>query len=425
MPHRSRTRPSAVRTLVLGLAIGLPTIGLLAACGSVTPTSSAAPAAPTAADSPPSSPGSTTAPPSPTSSPTDSPTPTLPPGPGITWRRVAIPGVPATMERLAIGPERMVVAVDSQALDGTPTGRIAFWSSVDTVTWVAATQVPSADDGIVTAVVAIDRGFIAVGSDATSKKPQAWTSTDGRQWALSPEIERGAAGATAAAMTSVATGPDGSIVAGGFADAPGRRFAIAWTSHDGGETWHPAVVDGTGARAQIQGVARGGPGWVATGIRDAAAAFWLSRDGLAWVHVVPRPPVGGGFGMESSADAVACAANRCVAVGQGPSAGDGWAWWSDEPDGWNTVHPADALAGGASRSVVAFHAGFAAGGAGSDGRFGIWTTTDGHRWTASPPVGGPGAIVADLAADGSRIVAVGSPFDGGTGFAVWIGSAAP
>lgn len=338
---------------------------------------------------------------------------------------MAIPGVPATMERLAIGPERMVVAVDSQALDGTPTGRIAFWSSVDTVTWVAATHVPSADDGIVTAVVAVGRGFIAVGSDATSKKPQAWTSTDGRQWALSAEIKRGAAGATAAAMTSVAIGPNGTVVAGGFADSPGQRLAIAWISRDGGATWDAAVVDGAGARAQVQSVAPGGPGWVATGIRDAAAAFWLSRDGLAWVHVVPRPPIGGGFGMESSADAVACAANRCVAVGQGPSAGDGWAWWSDEPDGWNTVHPADALAGGASRSVVAFQAGFAAGGAGSDGRFGIWTTTDGHRWTASPLVGGPVGIVADLAADGSRIVAVGSPFDGGTGFAVWIGSAAP
>ena len=114
-----------------------------------------------------------------------------------------------------------------------------------------------------------------------------------------------------------------------------------------------------------------------------------------------------------------------MAVGQGPSAGDGWAWWSDEPAAWSTVRPVDALAGGASRTVVAIEGGFAAGGAGADGRFGIWTTADGHRWSASPLVGGPVGIVADLAADGRRIVAVGSPFDGGSGFAVWIGSTAP
>ena len=223
----------------------------------------------------------------------------------------------------------------------------------------------------------------------------------------------------------MAVAADGTIVAGGFADTPARRLAIAWTSRDHGTTWHAATVDGSGARAQLQSLARGGPGWVATGIRDGAAAFWLSRDGVGWVHIVPRPPVGGGFGMETSADAVACSGIRCVAVGQGPSAGDGWAWWSDEPDAWNTVRPADALVGGASRTVVPIETGFAAGGAGADGRFGIWTTTDGQRWTASPLVSGPVGIVADLAADGSRIVAVGSPFDGGTGFAVWIGSAAP
>lgn len=426
MPHRSRARPGAARTLPHVPAAFAIALIVLAACGSATPTPPAAPASthPSPSSDALASPGEAKGPP-PTPDPTDSPTPMSPPGPGIAWRRVAVPGVAATMERIAIGPDRMVVAVDSQALDGTPTGRIAFWSSADTITWIAATHVPAADDGIVTALAAVGGGFVAVGSDATSKRPRAWTSEDGRRWALSGEIERGAVGATAAALTSVAVAPDGTIVAGGFADSPGRRLAIAWASRDGGATWDPAVVDGSGARAQVQGVARGGRGWVATGIRDAAAAFWLSRDGAAWVHVVPRPPVGGGFGMESSADAVACTAIRCVAVGQGPSAGDGWAWWSAEPDAWDTVRAADAFVGGASRTVVPMETGFAAGGAGADGRFGIWTTTDGQRWTASPLVGGPLGVVADLAADGTRIVAVGSPFNGGTGFAVWVGSVAP
>ncbi len=427
MPQRSRARPSAVRTLLLVLVAAATSI-VVGSCGSTTPTpvGPAATTAPAPTPGTTASPGGTTAPTgSATPFPTDSPTPTLPPGPGIAWRRVAVPGVAATMERIAIGPDRMVVAVDSQAIDGTPTGRVAFWSSTDTVTWVAAAHVPAADDGIVTAVAAVGPGFLAVGTDAAAQKPRSWTSTDGRVWALSPDIKRGVAGATAAAMTSVAAAADGTIVAGGFADAPGRRLAVAWTSRDGGATWRATVVDGSGARAQLQGVARGGPGWVATGIRDASAAVWLSRDGVAWAHVVPRPPVGGGFGAESSADAVACLGVRCVAVGQGPSAGDGWAWWSDTLDAWTTVRPADALAGGASRTVVPIDGGFAAGGAGADGRFGIWTTTDGRRWTASPLVEGPVGIVADLAADGPRIVAVGSPFDGGSGFAVWIGSTTP
>jgi hypothetical protein len=68
---------------------------------------------------------------------------------------------------------------------------------------------------------------------------------------------------------------------------------------------------------------------------------------------------------------------------------------------------------------------FVAGGAGADGRFGIWTSTDGLRWTASPQVGGPVGVVTDLAADGRRIVAVGSTADTASSLAVWIGSATP
>ncbi|HEX7472914.1 MAG TPA: hypothetical protein VF323_07510, partial [Candidatus Limnocylindrales bacterium] len=108
-----------------------------------------------------------------------------------------------------------------------------------------------------------------------------------------------------------------------------------------------------------------------------------------------------------------------------PSAGDGWAWWSDELDRWRAVAPADALVGGSSHCVVAFEGGFVAGGAGADGRFGIWTSADGRRWTASAPAGDPAGIALDLAADGPWIVAVGPPFEGGSGFAVWIGAATP
>jgi hypothetical protein len=225
-------------------------------------------------------------------------------------------------------------------------------------------------------------------------------------------------------MTSVAPGADG-LVAGGFADTPDQRLAMAWVSADGGQSWRSTIVDGSGPRAEVTSVAAGGPGWVATGIRDATAAFWVSRDGLAWVHIVPQPPVGGGFGAESSADGIACIAGRCVAVGQGPHAGDGWAWWYEVSEGWKTLSPADALTSGASRSVVAFGDGFVAGGAGADGRFGIWTTPDGRHWTASPQAAGPTGIVEDLASDGTRIVAVGGPFEGGSGFAIWVGAATP
>jgi len=224
-------------------------------------------------------------------------------------------------------------------------------------------------------------------------------------------------------MTSLAVGVAG-LVAGGFVDIPDQRLAMAWVSVDGGQSWRPSIVDGSGPRAEVTSVAAGGPGWVATGIRDATASFWASRDGRAWIHLVPQPPVGGGFGAESSADGVACISARCVAVGQGPHAGDGWAWWYEAPEGWKTLGTGDALTGGASRSVVAFGDVFAAGGAGVDGRFGIWTTADGRHWTASPQAAGPSGIVEDLAADGTRIVAVGSPFEGGSGFAIWVGTPA-
>jgi hypothetical protein len=409
------------RSLILALLAGLAGTGAVAGCGSVTPTRPATTVGPTLSanpsDSPVGEPSSSVA--------SVTATPTIPIGPGIAWRSVAVPGEAATMARIAIGPDRMVVAVDSGAADGGPTGQVAFWSSADTISWVVATNVPAADDGVVTAVAAVGRGFVAVGSDASGTAPRAWASADGRRWSASPTIGRGAAGATTAAMTSVAVGQDGTIVAGGFADVPAQRLAIAWTSRDGGATWRSSIVDGSGSRAQVQAVAPGGPGWVATGIRDAGASIWLSRDGRVWVHIVPRPPVGGGMGAESSADAVACASARCVAVGQGPSAGDGWAWWSQEPEDWNTVPPEDALPGGASRSVVASGDMFVAGGAGADGRVWIWTSMDGQRWTASPQVAGPAGVITDLAADGPRIVAVGSVPDVADGFTIWIGFATP
>ncbi|HEX7473126.1 MAG TPA: hypothetical protein VF323_08580, partial [Candidatus Limnocylindrales bacterium] len=329
MPPRSPARPSAVRALFLALAAGLAALGLLAACGSVTPTGASAPVGPTSggpslmASSMPSA-GLPTGPAiSPTSgpSPTGSPTPTPPPGPGLTWRRVAVPGAASSTERVAIGQNRIVVAVDSPAANGDAFGRIAFWSSTDTVHWLAATHVPAAGDGIVTAIAAVGRGFVAVGSDAAAMKARAWTSPDGRDWAVSPPIAIGAAGATAAAMSSLGVG-QGGLVAAGWVSGPARLMAMAWRSLDGGLTWQPSVVDGSGSRARVFSVAAGGPGWVATGIRDAAAALWVSPDGVAWVHVDPQPPVAGGFGAESSADAVACTAVRCAAVGQGPSAGD-------------------------------------------------------------------------------------------------------
>jgi hypothetical protein len=419
MPNRPRARPSARRSLIFVLAAGLAGSGTVAGCGTVTPTRPGATIGPTQSEAPSNSHAGEP------SVPAMSPTSTMPSGPGIAWRPVAVPGVPATMERIAIGLDRVVVAVDSGTTDGGPTGQIAFWSSADTVTWVAATNVPAADDGIVTAIAAVGNGFVAVGTDGTAAEPRAWVSADGRRWSVSPTIGRGAVGATTAAMTSVAVGPDGTIVAGGFADIPAQRLAIAWTSRDGGSTWRSSVVDGSGSRAQVQSVARGDPGWVATGIRDAGASFWLSRDGRVWVHIVPQPPAGSALGAESSADGVACMTDRCVAVGQGPSAGDGWAWWSHVPEVWNTVPSAAALPGGASRTVVASGNVFVAGGAGSDGRFGIWTSTDGHRWTASPQVAGPAGVVVDLAADGSRIVAVGPAADADNGFMVWIGAATP
>ena len=275
-----------------------------------------------------------------------------------------------------------------------------------------------------TSIVAVGHGFVAVGTDKAVANPRAWTSTDGRRWAASPTIGLGLPTATGGSMSSLAVG-DGVLMAGGFVDVPGRRLASAWRSSDNGQSWHATTVDGSGQRAEVSGVAAGGPGWVATGIRDATASFWELRDGSAWVHVVPAPPVGGGFGAESSADAVACTPSTCVAVGQGPSAGDGWAWRRGGPNQWTTLGPADALTGGASRTVVDFGTGFVAGGAGPDGVFGVWTTADGRHWTAAASTTGPTGIVQDLAADGDRIVAVGPPFDGGSGFAIWIGTPVP
>ena len=186
MPNRPRGRPSARRRAILVLAAAVVGIGAVAGCGTVTPSPRRRPSAPQPPLHRAHRPGSRRRPcrrsrrrrrcrPARGS-------------PGGAWSFP--PGRPRWRASRS-DPTGSSSPWTAGHADGGPTGQVAFWSSADTVSWVAATDVPAADDGIVTAIAAVGDGFVAVGTDATATQPRAWASADGKRWSASPTIGAG------------------------------------------------------------------------------------------------------------------------------------------------------------------------------------------------------------------------------------------
>lgn len=205
--------------------------------------------------------------------------------------------------------------------------------------------------------------LVAVGmasSSADGDTAGAWTSPDGLVWARATVLD------ASGSMTAVAAGP-GRLVAVGTAFA-GTSGPAAWTSADG-LVWQqlPAAAFAASPGRQpsaLEDVVYGPAGFVAVGSEVGAggsrAAAWHSADGLAWTAA------------------------------------------------------STSLDGDSARSVVAFGAGYVAGGwaPGPEGadRALFWTSADGLTWSAAPDADGLHGLGSPaLAANGSGLVAVTGP----------------
>ena len=254
------------------------------------------------------------------------------------------------------------------------------------------------------------RELVSVGYVYPGWHPAAWTSVDGRAWELQ---EMGTTEFTF--PVALTTGPDGTIVAvGRSGSAP-----IAWTSQDG-RSWQPHGVailgDGKVAERMTTVVAVPG-GYLAGGsvgpeLLDRHARFWRSTDGATWT------PVDDDSEAFENAEvrAIAVHGDGLVAIG---TVGDAQAitgsvaWVSDDGDQWTRVDD-NALDGG--RAVALAEAPFggvvAVGSDATEDEAFAWVSEDGRSWTRAPSEPSRqyhGKVrMTDVAVVGEELVGVGN-----------------
>jgi len=301
--------------------------------------------------------------------PTRTPAPTLTPAFGLTWAIAPAIELPADAFAISsnppIGPAHPNTA-------GHP-GHFPGQSIIQDVA-------TNADASRLVAV-----GYVGLDGDWRAR---AWTSTDGRTWALAPIDDR-----TGSFAVSVAAAPNGTFVAVGRVG----REAAAWTSRDGA-TWEVATVGslvaGGATRApelaeRMTVVISTSHGLLAGGSVGAElqgghrARFWRSGDGRTWAPVADEYAR---FANSEVAD-ITVGDRGFVAVGRiggGARSVGSLAWTSSAGASWIRVDD-PALAAGLAVSIISTPTGFLAVGSDADEREAVaWTSPDGRAWTKAP-----------------------------------------
>jgi hypothetical protein len=325
--------------------------------------------------------------------------------PRPTWTRLASPGeFPAGAGHSTVLGVTSVSGLSSYRLAaiGTGDGGGRVWLSTDGSHWALAATT-GLEDARPAALASTWQGLVAVGHciHGGDTIATAWTSIDGRTWLASDaSVFRGSTSLAAVAATP------GRIVVGGS----GRQLGDLpiWSSVDG-RTWTEARQSTPYTRANVTGIAMGGPGFVAVGYDDVGAVAWTSTDGAVWRRV-DDPSFDRGRLL-----AVAATPGGLVAVGRDAAGArawtslDGTAWMPADPFGTPATWPTAVAA--TSYGVVAV--------GGPTAADDVWISPDGVGWRAvrDQTWSGPTEIDA-IAGSGRTVVVAGS--SGGTA-AVWLG----
>lgn len=182
--------------------------------------------------------------------------------------------------------------------------RSAVWRSTDARTWDRVGAGPDAAlaSSLMTHVIEIPGGLLALGQEPQTGAGIAWTSPDGTTWQRIPAAS-GLTGAGKVAFQTAAVTPQGILVAGSVRVGETRSAAM-WRSTDA-LTWLPVESPSfTASPAQeIAAVVafRGGlvAGGAATEEGTDAAAVWTSPDGSAWTRVPHDEATFGGAGGDA------------------------------------------------------------------------------------------------------------------------------
>jgi hypothetical protein len=165
-------------------------------------------------------------------------------------------------------------AYDSSVLRGNPSDG---WDAIAEF----RTDTPRASHIGPVALVAVERGYVAVGH--REQHPVAWASRTGTSWrevALPlPSGHRGS-------VTGLVEGPKGQLVAVGTVGADGASHPAGWHSTDGGTTWRSVTMPDLDGGTRLTAVVHNGHQFLAFGAMDgnlgSAALALSSTDGLRW-----------------------------------------------------------------------------------------------------------------------------------------------
>lgn len=182
--------------------------------------------------------------------------------------------------------------------------RSAVWRSADASVWdrVGAGPDVALASSLMTRVVAIPGGLLAIGQEPTTGAGIAWTSPDGTTWQRIPAAS-GLTDPGKVSYQSVAVTPQGIIVAGSVRTGEARHAAI-WRSIDA-VTWVrvESASFSTSPAQEITAVVAFEGGLVAGGAATEngtdAAAVWTSPDGSAWTRVPHDEATFGGAGGDA------------------------------------------------------------------------------------------------------------------------------
>ena len=361
---------------------------LMAGCSGASPSASLAtpsPAPPTASPAP--SPTASAAP-APTGLPTPSTGGTLPTAGG--WRPVPDQASVTEVEFLHVvwtGARFVATGVTLDDSGGT------FLDSSDGLVWHR--QPASTARVYPGSLTAGPGGVVAVGT--MNDEPASWFSPDGMSWTVRADaFPATPTGSDTIRVTAVVATDHGWLAVGredlscntNCGLAPVR--AMAWTSSDGLH-WVRIPDQASFSTAAMTGVVRSGAGFVAVGNAGIHAAAWASPDGVTWsrirdsslFHALPNVDPS----LWTLVEGVAAGHGVVVAVGtDGPGGGHGptaRAWWTADGLTWAQAS-GDGFMQGELRSVAATAEGFLAIGASSERCLGgIWASVDAQAWQCS------------------------------------------
>ncbi|NUW46432.1 hypothetical protein [Nonomuraea rhodomycinica] len=305
---------------------------------------------------------------------------------------------------------------------GSASGDAGIWTSLNWKSWTSMSLGGPREQQLAD-VVHGRRGWLAAGSTQAGigvTEPLLVSSGDGRSWKTIPatgDLGR-AQDHTRLAVTAVAAGPDGYMLAGEDTNASGVTGPALWFTRDLRKFTRSRKLPQGGAGVRVHDLAATPDGYVAVGAAGGGdgerGVVWVSEDGLNWKARKRLLPDGA---SSAGLSHVTAYQDRLVAIGaarvQGArrvfaavSRDDGTTWSTAWLPAEKAADVDDLAATDQGLVAVGWH------GAPGDADSAAWISQDGTTWTRSDltkdRLGGPGMQwLAAVTVAGSEVVGLG------------------